>query len=406
MCIMFLKKKEQEVNPDYIQAMYEKGNRDGFGLCYVEGERTEDGKLVRPGRIKVVKSMGVASELKDIFQKHTSENPQAAFIVHLRNATLGDKTEENCHPYQILSIDDGDAIDLVMMHNGTIRDVQVDKAKSDSRNFAENHLRGLLRGRPSMMYEEGFRYFLCSLLGTNKLMFMDNRERVSIINYELGSLHPATGIWMSTRDNVQLPKPHVVPALPAHQTGGKSGFQFGQGQDRSNPATQSQSSKSSSDGPTVVTNRGVRMTWKQPEGSKWVMESDGRSHYIPAGSDTPVDMDRPALSIPQTKEDQEDFVKELIAKSSPPTTDKDLEALRKELAKGSQTDMHQYAKEFPVEAAYLIRYAAQITDLLPEFKESPVEDIVVYCIESSWEAGYALAIASRGGVREPIHEVN
>src|SRR5689334_16509593 len=134
MCVMGLVKPGQEFTAEHIESIYHKGNNDGFGMGYVEGERNEQGKLVKPGRVKVIKSMGVSAELKELYQKQVELG--LPFVFHLRNATAGDKTVENCHPYQVLSIDDGDPIDLVVFHNGTMRNMWINKRMSDSWNFA------------------------------------------------------------------------------------------------------------------------------------------------------------------------------------------------------------------------------------------------------------------------------
>src|SRR5262249_13310196 len=123
MCVMGLVQPGQEFTSDYIEAIYHKGNRDGFGMAWVEGERYEDGpkkgNLVRPGRIKLTKSMGLSHELKNLYTKQLEMG--VPFVFHLRNATAGDKTIDNCHPYWVLNIDEGDPIDLVLFHNGTMR---------------------------------------------------------------------------------------------------------------------------------------------------------------------------------------------------------------------------------------------------------------------------------------------
>lgn len=379
---MCLIRADQDFHPDYIDTMYTRGNNDGFGLAYVEGERYEDGpkkgRLVRPGRIKSVKSMGDAPELKEIYAEHKGKN----LIMHLRNATHGDKDIPNCHPYPILDIDEGDSVDLVMMHNGTIPNVQVDRKFSDSYNFATIHLRNLFRERgPSMLYEESFRYLLCSLIGSNnKLIFLDNRERVTIINYEAGSIHPATGVWLSTKENIQLPKPYVAPVV--HH----ASRQFGQSSDHGS-ATGTGAAKT------------VKMTWKQPDGSKWVMEVDGRSHYLPAFITPEPDSQQLLLPEKKGKIEMSKDIKEMIKKSKASDKPEDLDALHQELAKLGQVELHQYVQEYPVESAYLMNYLANKTDLLVEFKESSVEDTILYCLESPWMAAHGIALVTR--LKEP-----
>lgn len=388
MCIMCVIKPSHDFNPEYIETMYSKGNNDGFGLAYVEGERYEEGenkgKLVRPGRIKTIKTMGGPEEIKRIYSEHKGKYP---IVMHLRNATQGDKTVENCHPYKILDIDDGDKIDLVMFHNGTIRNVQINPAWSDSRNFAEVHLRGLLRSRPSMLYEESFRYVLCSLIDTNKLIFMDNRERVTVINYEQGSIHPPTGVWLSTKENITLPKAPAPPRERSHM-----GF-HGNGNSRT-----AESISSTYDGNGKV----VKFAWTHPDGSKWTMGSDGRSHYIPPG----VDIQKSAPKLPVVGANK---IEDLLEKFGNEPQDKDLELLCKELHSKQQLELFNYVTAHPVKSAYLIKHLAATTNMLPEFKNKSIEELVEHCIQNAWLSGFALAITRNKALpaKEPaIYEVN
>lgn len=399
MCVMGLVKPGQEFTPDHIETIYHRGNNDGFGLAYVEGERNEQGKLIKPGRVKLVKSMGMAYELKEIFAKQLEK--KVPFLFHLRNATAGEKNLENCHPYQILNIDDGDPIDLFMFHNGTMRNAWVQKDKSDSRCFAEIHLRGILRERPSMMYEDGFRYFLSTMIDGNKLMFLDNRERVSIINYELGSIQPS-GVWLSTKEKVEPYKPYRSTTTG---TGAQSkSFQLGAGQDSSKKESQGQAPKESATSTETGSSKEKKITFKMNDGDKWIVSSDGRSHYVPAGKESDKDSAGQLALLTNGKEADAEFIKELIAKASPPSTPEDYIALRKELGKMTQIDLHDYVREFPVESGYMIRYLAGMEpDLLPEFTESSVEENIAYCVKNTWNAMYALLWAVR---KEKVLEVN
>src|SRR5260221_11352768 len=123
-----VKRKDQTFEPDLVERMADMGKRDGFGLAYVQGERTANGKLIgNTGRVMIVKSMGYSAQIKKIYEEHMDNN----IAVHVRNATLGEKNEENCHPYVVLSKNLGQKGDLVMFHNGTIQDVQSAKRYSD-----------------------------------------------------------------------------------------------------------------------------------------------------------------------------------------------------------------------------------------------------------------------------------
>lgn len=168
--------------------MYDLGNRDGFGMMWVED-----------GRVKTEKSMQSWQGIMDLYKTKMDND----IAVHVRNATFGEKNIPNCHPYEVLSIDLGDKIDLWMMHNGTIRDVQVDKTMSDSWNFATKFLRGLLRKRPGLLQEKEFQTFLSAIIGANKLVFLDSKNRFTIVNEDLGAYHP-TGVWLSTKNEVKV----------------------------------------------------------------------------------------------------------------------------------------------------------------------------------------------------------
>lgn len=201
MCIICLKRKNQTFEPALVERMIEMGNRDGFGLMYVEGPRDAAGKIVgNKGRVKVVKSMGKVSEVSKIWEEHMDNN----IAVHVRNATLGAENEENCHPYTVLSKDLGHKIDLEMMHNGTIKDVQVDKDFSDSYNFATKFLRGYLEESGyKTLYQPAFQRFLCAMIGPNKLLFLDSFERFTVINRDMWSIH-SSGCLVSTFSDIKV----------------------------------------------------------------------------------------------------------------------------------------------------------------------------------------------------------
>lgn len=393
---MGLVKPGQEFTPEHIEQIYHKGNNDGFGMAYVEGERFEEGpnkgKLIKPGRVKIVKSMGLSVEVKNLYK--TQLEMGVPFVFHLRNATAGDKVVENCHPYKVLDMDDGDPIDLWMFHNGTMRNAWIEKAKSDSRNFAETHLRGLLRERPSMLYEEGFRFFLASMIESNKLIFIDNRERVSIINHDLGSYHPGSGVWLSTKDNIT---PYVPYKAPVQQVA--AGFQLGAGRGNTNttaPANHTSTEEESSKG---------KISWIQEDGSKWVLSADDRSHYLPKGVSFEDKQETPLLPEAAGKADDEEFIRLLIEKAAPPKTPADYYALKATLNRMTHMEVFSWVQGFPVEAAYMIRWGAGIyPDVLPEFTEMDIKEVVEYCVASAWNAAHGLGFLARQKVE--VHEVN
>jgi hypothetical protein len=235
--------------------MAEMGNRDGFGLMFVEGDRTIKGKIKgNTGRIKKIQSMEKPEEIAKIYEKYMDNN----IAVHVRNATLGEENEENCHPITVLSKDLGHKIDLEMMHNGTIRDVQVDKRFSDSYNFGTKFLRGLLVKRGyDLLYDPEFQYFLCAIIGPNKLLFLNSFERFTVINRDMWSIHSPSGCLVSTSSDIKVQVPFV------HNR------QMGMGNSYS---TTNQDSAGAAADPIVA--------WKYKEGN-WKMDADGRSQFMP-----------------------------------------------------------------------------------------------------------------------------
>jgi predicted glutamine amidotransferase len=248
MCIMFVKTKDQVFEPKLIERMYDMGNRDGFGMMWVETINGVD-------RVKVEKSMQSWKGIMDLYAEQMHRN----IAVHLRNANFGEKNLENCHPYPILDIDKGDKMDLWMMHNGTIRDVQIDKKMSDSWNFATKFLQGYCRKHPNALQDKDFQYLLTGIIGPNKLVFLDSKNRFTIVNEDLGAYHP-TGAWISTKQEVKVlyyTNTTSSPKDTISKANGGAGF-----------------------GKKNETNLPQVGNWQYKIGG-WVQDSDGRIHYNP-----------------------------------------------------------------------------------------------------------------------------
>ena len=323
MCIIALKKADQNFEAALVERMIEMGNDDGFGAAWVEGERTPNGKLVgNTGRVQLFKTMS-----KKDFLDWYEENQNKNLGIHVRNATLGDKNTENCHPYTVLSKDLGHKMDLVMFHNGTISDVQVDKRNSDSHNFATKFLRGLLAKRPSLLYDDGFQYFLCAIIGRNKLLFLDSFERFTIINQDLWSQHEPSGVWVSTTSEIKV-IPSYVPSIPIGPRG-----QFGHGHDT------------------------IQLTithWRWKQGT-WEMDGDGRLHFHPkkpnemVAGDTTDDKEGGGTGngtiLPSTELDEES-----------------LKEWEEKFSKMEESDILGFVLENSTEATDLLTYLAQKYD--------------------------------------------
>ena len=120
--------------------------------------------------------------------------------IHFRYTTRGKTTEENCHPFQILNVEEH-GTDLFMMHNGTMQQVPAGD-QSDSYNFVKLYLTPLLAKRPELIHTKEFQDFLTMTVGANnRLLFMDSNGETVIINKEKGEV--MTDCWLSNTYSLQ-----------------------------------------------------------------------------------------------------------------------------------------------------------------------------------------------------------
>jgi hypothetical protein len=167
-------------------------NSDGLGIMWRE---TVDGVE----RVLVEKVLGSPKDKFKLFQKHRDKE---YYAMHARFKTHGLVNLDNCHPYKILSIDDGDPIDLYMMHNGTIQDVpDSDVGMSDTWHFAEYIIKPLAKNNLDFLWNsDAFHVWLQKKISGSKLTLMrsDHPEGgapVLILNHGAGTM--VTGCWLS-----------------------------------------------------------------------------------------------------------------------------------------------------------------------------------------------------------------
>lgn len=181
MCVIIYKPQEGELTQDDFENAVDT-NSDGIGIMYVE-----------EGRVHVYKAVGKLEDQQPLYDMFI-DKPTAC--MHLRLKTHGLITEDNCHPYKVLSIDDDDPIDLYMMHNGVISSYrEVDKDMSDTWNFIEATLKPLLKIDHTLIYNTEFQDLIEGYIGSSKLVFLDDTENIIIINEDAGSQRK--GCWVS-----------------------------------------------------------------------------------------------------------------------------------------------------------------------------------------------------------------
>lgn len=171
-------------------------NSDGTGIMYV-----------KDNRIVVEKCFGDTKEQLAFFEKHKDVSQ---YVLHHRFATQGEKSVVNVHPFKILSIDDGDPVDLYFAHNGgfpmTRFNKDHDKKLSDTHLFAIEYLQPIMKQYPDIIDNEIFQIMLHDLIGhSNKLAFMRNDGNTWIFNKSGGDIH--NGCWLSNKYSIASATP-------------------------------------------------------------------------------------------------------------------------------------------------------------------------------------------------------
>jgi predicted glutamine amidotransferase len=184
MCLIAYNPNGKILDKDRLHTAF-KNNRDGAGFMW----REQDGRIeTTRGFMDFDEVWMWVETLKD-----------TAYSLHFRFRTRGARTEEQCHPFEILN-NEKDGMDLVMMHNGTfsVKSFSNDE-RSDTQIFADilhNELRD---------WSDPSDIFLAPVVdrmeraigGGNKLVFMGSKGKDVILNEEAGFWDH--GIWFSNR---------------------------------------------------------------------------------------------------------------------------------------------------------------------------------------------------------------
>lgn len=155
-------------------------------------------------------------ELREFYES----NRHRAMAIHVRRKSVGPIDLENCHPFWVTNLEWGDRRDVALMHNGTIQNVLVDPFLSDTGNFALHFLRPLLQEKPALYDSPAFWRMVSALIGKNKLVLLDSRNKFIIVNAGEGRILEDSGVWVSSKvlpvyRNWSGPNPVNVPSTPA-----------------------------------------------------------------------------------------------------------------------------------------------------------------------------------------------
>lgn len=157
-------------------------NPDGFGLMYI----SKSGKLVS----EKFYTKRFNKIYKTIFEKHFNKI-HSTMAVHFRYTTAGTTNNFNCHPFKVLSTEQGDPFNVSLMHNSpTITSLETDKNKSDTWNFVNYYLKPILKKNPSLLFNESFIDDLEKIVNIHcdtRVLILNDKDK---LNYFLGNWKP------------------------------------------------------------------------------------------------------------------------------------------------------------------------------------------------------------------------
>ena len=171
MCIAILNtKKGGRLPKSQVQNSWD-NNDMGSGLLW-----NKDGKL------NVFKSYDY-DEYLDKYNELRDDKSIGNIILHFRIATSGYNGEHNLHPFLVND-------DLGFVHNGVIKGLG-NKTFSDTYEFNDM----LKKYKHNFLTCDMSKFFISEYIGYSKLIFLDSKDKYTIINEELGKW--SSGNWYS-----------------------------------------------------------------------------------------------------------------------------------------------------------------------------------------------------------------
>jgi len=187
MCLIIHKPANKQLDPGLIKDTYT-GNSDGFGLMFAEGGTVAVHKILPKNW----------TDCLDLYKQFEDRE----LAVHFRLRTHGNIDQSQAHPYEVFNRNNGDPVDLYLMHNGILSEPpEFFKEKSDTWHFIEYILRPMLdhfwrRYGTDPLDDFYVKEALESLAGShNKLLLMDHEGKVTILNKQAGQ--DKDGLWLS-----------------------------------------------------------------------------------------------------------------------------------------------------------------------------------------------------------------
>lgn len=177
MCLLIFKSAASSVKPAWIKEGW-RCNAHGAGLAWVENGEVQ----IKKGYMKLE---DLEADIPLIAGKPA--------IIHFRIASVGNKTADNCHPF-----DAGG--EWAMGHNGTIPNMTTVGEESDTSAFARDVLQPILDADKSAIFDTKIQKELEAKIPGSKMVLLNPLGQRVILNEHLG--HWVEGVWYSNRSYV------------------------------------------------------------------------------------------------------------------------------------------------------------------------------------------------------------
>lgn len=180
MCLLITKPAGVTFSEEFLRGVFRK-NSDGIGIMYAEDNT-----------IYIAKSLPKTyDDMKAYYDEHAAGRDCA---VHWRMRTHGEIDLANCHPYEVLSKEDG--YPLWLMHNGVLHTDNVqDKKFSDTWHYIRDYLRPILLKNPTWFMSPYFAELISEHIGSNRFTLLDAHGNMVTVNKQQGVEHE--GAWLS-----------------------------------------------------------------------------------------------------------------------------------------------------------------------------------------------------------------
>ena len=181
MCLLVTQPEGVVFDKDFLEGVYQL-NSDGIGVMYADGSTLYHAKFLPKKEADFV-----------AFYEQHIKGRNCAW--HARMKTHGHIDMGNCHPYEVISADEG--YPLYLMHNGMLHTGnKADVSKSDTWHYIQNFLRPMLLKNPEFFMDPAFTTIIGEHIGHgNKFVLLDAYGNMVTINEEQGLYH--NGAWLS-----------------------------------------------------------------------------------------------------------------------------------------------------------------------------------------------------------------